>query len=81
MALGRIPGTPTSGPPSTSEMLLREALELELLTGDAYASGWWPGGPVALPQAAPDSFHQPRLRRVECVGQLIQIDGSEHPLV
>jgi len=62
------------GPTLATEMLLeRHSIKVgrETLRRWMVAEGLW------LSRKQRRSFHQPRLRR-ECVGELIQIDGSEH---
>ena len=62
------------GPTLATEMLLeRHSIRVgrETLRRWMVAEGLW------LSRKQRRTFHQPRLRR-ECVGELIQIDGSEH---
>jgi hypothetical protein len=62
------------GPTLAAEMLLeRHSIRVgrETLRRWMVAEGLW------LSRKQRRTFHQPRLRR-ECVGELIQIDGSEH---
>jgi hypothetical protein len=63
------------GPTLVAEKLAeKHELELSRETLSALADG---GGPLAKPQAAGQAVHQPRYRR-DCLGELVQIDGSEH---
>jgi transposase len=65
---------PEFGPTLAVEVLLeRHGVEIsrETLRKWMVADGLW------LSRKQRRSFHQPRLRR-ECVGELVQIDGSEH---
>ena len=65
---------PDFGPTLAAEMLaLRHELQVsrETLRGWMTEAGLWPS------RRQRRSFHQPRLRR-EALGELVQIDGSEH---
>lgn len=62
------------GPTLAAEMLAKHhdfTVSRETLRHWMLAAGIW------LPRKQRRQFHQPRLRR-ECLGELIQIDGSEH---
>ncbi len=62
------------GPTLAAEMLLeRHGIEVSRET----LRKWLVEAGVWLSRKQRRSFHQPRLRR-ECVGELVQIDGSEH---
>ena len=62
------------GPTLAAEVLLeRHGIEVSRET----LRKWMVEAGVWLSRKQRRSFHQPRLRR-ECVGELIQIDGSEH---
>ena len=62
------------GPTLAAEMLLeRHGIEVSRET----LRRWLVEAEIWLSRKQRRSFHQPRLRR-ECVGELVQIDGSEH---
>ncbi len=62
------------GPTLAAEMLLeRHGIEVSRET----LRKWLVEAEIWLSRKQRRSFHQPRLRR-ECVGELVQIDGSEH---
>ena len=65
---------PDFGPTLAAEML---ALRHELQVSRETLRGWMTEAGLWLSRRQRRSFHQPRLRR-EALGELVQIDGSEH---
>ena len=65
---------PDFGPTLAAEML---ALRHELKVSRETLRGWMTEAGLWLSRKQRRSFHQPRLRR-EALGELVQIDGSEH---
>jgi hypothetical protein len=65
---------PDFGPTLAAEML---ALRHELKVSRETLRGWMTEAGLWLSRRQRRSFHQPRLRR-EALGELVQIDGSEH---
>jgi hypothetical protein len=73
MALVRV-HYPDFGPTLAAEML---AMQHQLKVSRETLRGWMTEAGLWLSRRQRQNFHQPRLRR-EALGELVQIDGSEH---